>query len=192
MTRKIGPLAAALLVSALVLAGCAAESPFPTDTPSADSTATGSEPSAPVEPEATPDAEPQPEAGPLTQEETCDWASPRLASGKAVAANGQAGNLESALIGSWQHTHINDGSGYEALETTTDIRYVFPSITRMLFCQDVAGATNQAENAADMTLEGTNIVLPSAGVSYGVEKWDANTMVWKNHRDGSLYLLKRR
>lgn len=73
-----------------------------------------------------------------------------------------------------------------------DIRFVFPSTNRLLYCQDVAGATSQAENAVDVTLDGTEIVLPSPATGYGVIAWDDNTMLWKNHRDGSHYVLKRR
>ncbi len=54
------------------------------------------------------------------------------------------------------------------------------------------GATSQAENAANFTLEGTEIVLPAPANGYAVVAWDADTMVWENHRDGSHYLLQRR
>lgn len=182
--RKIGPIAVTLLISALVLAGCAAE-------PGPDG---GTQPgtSSSTSPETETEATTEPEAGPPTQEETCGWDASRLESGTATAPRDQNGDVGTALIGAWQHTHIDEGSGYEAVKPTTDIRYVFPSTTRMLYCQDVKGATNQAENAVDMTLDGLEIVLQPSGVSYGVVAWDANTMVWKNHRDGSLYLLKRR
>lgn len=182
MSRKIGPVAAALLVSALVLVGCAAEPIDDSNASSSDATAPGSDSTAPA----------APEAAPVTQEETCDWDSPRVESGAAQAPSGQSGDLATALIGAWQHTHFDSGSGYEALDSTTDIRYVFPSTDRMLYCQDVAGATSQAENAVDFTLDGTEIVLPSPATGYGVVAWDANTMLWENHRDGSMYLLTRR
>lgn len=189
--QKIGPLAVVALASTLLLVGCAPDPLF--DSPgstsqegSQDNTSTEGEPSTPVEP-ATP-AVPEPEA----QAESCDWDSPRLSSSGADAPHGQSGDLKAALIGAWQHTHIKDGADYEAVKPGTDIRYVFPSATRMLYCQDVAGATSQAENAVDLQIEGTKLVLGSSGVSYGVVAWSADTMVWKNHRDGSLYLLKRR
>lgn len=182
VSRKIGPVAAALLVSALVLVGCAAEPVDDTNSQSSDSAAPGTDSTAPAEPE----------PAPVTQEETCDWDSSRADSGSAKAPTGQSGDIATVLIGAWQHTHIDSGSGYEALAPTTDIRYVFPSTNRMLYCQDVAGATSQAENAVDITLEGTEIVLPSPATGYGVVAWDQNTMVWENHRDGSMYLLTRR
>ncbi len=182
MPRKIGPLAAALLVSALVLTGCAAEpaaEPATGANTQPDNAATpGTEPSTPAEPEATP----------VTQEESCDWATPRMDSGSASAPRGQNGDIATVLIGAWQHTHIDS----EALKPTTDIRYVFASTSRMLYCQDVAGATSQAENAADITLNGTEITLDGGASLYGIVAWDANTMVWTNHRDGTSYLLQRR
>ncbi|MEO7348392.1 MAG: hypothetical protein ABIW32_00790, partial [Terrimesophilobacter sp.] len=113
-------------------------------------------------------------------------------SGSAKAPSGREGDLAIALIGSWQHTHTDSGSGFEALKTTTDIRFVFPSTKRLLYCQDVAGATSQAENSVNISLDGAEIVLPSPASGYGVVAWDANTMVWTNNRDGSLYLLQRR
>lgn len=178
-TRKAGLVAAAILTSALMLAGCASE---PVSAPNgAGTTAPGSESSTPSESERLP----------ATQEESCDWDTGRLDSGSAKAPSGQSGELATAIIGAWQHTHIDSGSGYEALEPTTDIRFVFPSTTRMLYCQDVTGATSQAENAVDISLDGTEITLPTF-TPYGVVAWDANTMVWTNHRDGSLYLLQRR
>lgn len=185
-TRKAGRVAAAILASALVLTGCAGESFFQADAPATSSTAPASDPAAPSTPEEKPDAKP------ATQEETCNWGTARMDSGSATAPNGQSGDLATVLIGSWQHTHIDSGSGYEALKPTTDIRFVFPSTTRLLYCQDVAGATSQAENAVNISLDGTELVLPSPATGYGVVSWDANTMVWKNHRDGSLYLLQRR
>ena len=187
-TRKFGPLAAAILTSALVLTGCAGESFFEADAPVTGTTAPGNGSSTPQAPE----AEAKPEVKPVNQEETCDWGSARTNSGSTKAPSGQSGELANVLIGSWQHTHTDSGSGYEALKPTTDIRFVFPSTTRLLYCQDVAGATSQAENPANISLDGTELVLPSPATGYGVVAWDANTMVWKNNRDGSLYLLQRR
>src|SRR5699024_3078101 len=112
--------------------------------------------------------------------------------GAGSVPSGTDGSLDTVIIGAWQHTHFDTGGGYEPLGDGTDIRYIFPSTERILYCQDVAGATQQAENAADITLDGTEIVLPSPASGYNVVAWDADTMVWKNHRDGSLYLLQRR
>ena len=169
----------ALLALSIVLTGCAPE--------------VGTVIDGGPTPSATTDEVPEsPDAGPVTQEETCDWDSARLDSGSADAPNGMGEDLASTIIGSWQHTHIDEGSGYEALKNTTDIRYVFPSTTRMLYCQDVQGATHQAENAVDVKLDDTNIVLPSPATGYEVMAWTHDIMVWKNTRDGSFYLLKRR
>ncbi len=180
MSRKIAPLAAALLTAILVLAGCAAE-------PATDASMPPSGSPTPTEGITAPE-----KATPAVQDETCDWEAPRLGTGPAEAPSGQSGDFATVLIGAWQHTHFDTGSGYEALETTTDIRYVFPSTSRMLYCQDVVDATHQAENAVDISLDGLEIVLPSPATGYGAVAWDADTMVWKNNRDGSLYLLKRR
>lgn len=181
LAKRITIVCGVAVTLSLVLAGCA---------PEAD---TGGD-EASVAPSAAPsEVAETPEAEPVTQEEACDWDSPRLASGSASDVPSSSGaDLASVLIGSWQNTHIDTGSGYEALKPTRDIRYVFQSTTRMLYCQDVQGATSHAENAVDFVLDGTEIVLPSPATGYQVLAWNDDTMVWKNHRDGSLYLLKRR
>ena len=190
--RKIGFAATAVLASTLMLAGCAPTPIF--DSPSAQNSqestpsTAGGQASTPAESPTT--APPKTETP--TQEESCDWKSPRMDSGSAKAPSGQSGDLAVALIGAWQHTHTDEGAGYVALKPTTDIRFVFPSSTRMLYCQDVKGATTQAENPVDLIINGMELELGSSGVSYGVVAWDANTMVWKNNRDGSNYLLQRR
>ena len=97
-----------------------------------------------------------------------------------------------AIVGAWQHTHIDTGSGFEPLGPGTDIRFVFPSTTRLLYCQDVQGATNQAENAVDIEINGTSIVLPAPATGYEMIAWTAESMLWTNLRDGSTYLLRRR
>lgn len=201
MSRKIGIVAGVSLASILLLGGCAAGPDLggTGQSPAAESTAppAAEESTAPAPPPAPAEQKPveteSPESAPVTQEETCDWDSGRLDSGSASDAPSSPGaDLETALIGSWQHTHIDSGAGFEPLETTTDIRYVFPSTTRLLYCQDVQGATTQAENAVDMELDGQEIVLPSPATGYTATAWSADTMVWTNHRDGSVYLLKRR
>lgn len=122
----------------------------------------------------------------------CDWESERLSSEASDdAPSGEGTDFATAILGSWQHTHINEGSGFEPLKSTTDIRFVLTS-DRFLYCQDVDGATDKSEISAPLQLEGTDLVLPSPATGYAVTAWDENTMVWLNHRDGTLYLLKRR
>ena len=128
---------------------------------------------------------------PTEVDPTCDWDSPRLASGDTSEPTGEGNDLAVALLGSWQHTHINEGGGFKPLKPTTDIRFVLSSGT-FLYCQDVQGATKQGENSAPMNLEGAEIVLPSPASGYAVVAWNENTMVWINHYDDSLYLLQRR
>ena len=125
-------------------------------------------------------------------EASCDWDTPRLPNGDSsgVPTSGD-GDVAEALAGSWQHTAIDSGSGFEALDTTRDIRYVLAD-GRFLYCQDVEGATDQAENSAPLKVEGAMIVLPSPATGYEVVAWNANMMVWRNLRDDSLYLLERR
>ena len=122
---------------------------------------------------------------------TCDWDSPRLSSGDASEPSGEGDDIAVAFLGSWQHTHINEGGGFKPVKPTTDIRYVLSADT-FLYCQDVQGATKQAENSAPLILEGDEIVLPSPATGYKIVAWNENTMVWLNNRDGSLYLLQRR
>lgn len=161
---------------------------------SVDSDAEATSPATP-EPAARPDGsseqdddEPQDAPAPA-QEETCDWESPAV-SAAAEAPDGQAGDLPAVLVGAWQHTHFDTGSGYEAV--TNDIRYVFPSTERILYCQHVPGVTDHAENAVDFVLDGTAIDLPGGAPGYVVSEWDADTMVWINRADESRYLLQRR
>ena len=125
----------------------------------------------------------------LIQEETCDWDSPRV-SGSGEVPTGQDGDLAEIIVGSWQHTHIDDGGGFA--EATNDHRYVFPAPNRLLYCQDVPGITDRAENAGDITLNGTTIELPGGVYSYSVTAWNEDAMVWVTSADGSAYLLQRR
>lgn len=125
-----------------------------------------------------------------SQAEDCDWDAPRL-SAAAEPPDGQEGELAEVLVGAWQHTHTDEGSGFEAV--TNDHRYVFPSPDRMLYCQHVPGATDHAENAADVALNGTTIELPGGQYSYTITAWDAETVVWDNPVGGGyVYLLQRR
>jgi hypothetical protein len=125
-------------------------------------------------------------------EATCDWDSPRLDPGDAsgTPTSGE-GDVADAVLGSWQHVAIDSGAGFEFLDTTRDIRYVLAE-GRFLYCQDVEGATDQAENSAPLQIEGSEIVLPSPATGYVVVAWNEDTMVWRNLRDDSLYLLRRR
>lgn len=125
-----------------------------------------------------------------TQAESCDWGTPAVSGGSAAPA-GQDGDLKTVVVGAWQHTHFDTGSGWEALDSE-DIRYVFPSATRMLYCQDVPGATHQAENAADIGWDGDRIAPPGSHPGFTVVAWSDDAMVWRNHTDDSTYLLKRR
>lgn len=175
---------------ALLLTGCGAGDPAddPVTPKPENSLAQGSER---VEGGPSPDGEAdedQPEM--LAQEETCDWDSPKL-SAPAEVPEGQNGELAKLLVGSWQHTHTDEGSGFE--EVTNDHRYVFPSPDRMLYCQHVPGATEYAENAADVVLNGTAIELPGGKYAYTVTAWDDDTLVWDNPVGGRyIYLLQRR
>ena len=213
MGRRLLPLLASVTACAFLLVGCGA-SDRPQETartndspaPSAPATASSEPVAAETEPEpAASQSEPEtpssasevptatvPKASPVVQEETCDWDSAPLSGVGAVPAGPGDTELASALVGAWQHTAIDSGSGFEPLGATTDIRYVFPSTQRLLYCQDVKGATSQAENAADISLQGADIMLPGNVAGYTVTAWDAGTMVWKNNRDDSLYLLQRR
>lgn len=70
---------------------------------------------------------------------------------------------------------------------------MFPSPDRMLYCQHVPGATEYAENAADVVLNGTAIELPGGKYAYTVTAWDDDTLVWDNPVGGGyIYLLQRR
>ena len=128
---------------------------------------------------------------PLKVISTCDWDSPRLSSEDASEPTGAGDDVALAVLGSWQHTHINEGGGFKPVKLTTDIRYVLTSDT-FLYCQDVQGATEHGENSAPLVLEGDEIVLPSPATGYKIVAWNENMMVWLNHRDDSLYLLQRR
>lgn len=195
-----GAAAALVVLTTLTLTGCgeagrpAAEvvDGAPGGAQSVDSDAVPEEATSPA---AGPDGSSEPDDGephdalPVTQEETCDWESPAV-SAAAEVPDGQTGDLPTVLVGAWQHTHFDTGSGYEAV--TKDIRYVFPSTERILYCQHVPGATDHVENAADFVLDGTAIDLPGAAPGYVVSEWDADTMVWINRADESRYLLQRR
>lgn len=167
---------------ALVLTGCGTSTGHdgkteePVHTSGSESTPSQDSPAEPTEAQA--------------QEETCDWDSPKIA-GTAEAPAGQDGELADVIVGAWQHTHTDEGSGFEA--TTNDHRYVFPSPDRMLYCQHVPGATEHEENAADIVLNGTVIELPGGKYGYTVTAWDEDTLMWDNPVGGGyVYLLQRR
>ncbi|NLA09251.1 MAG: hypothetical protein GX871_03470 [Microbacteriaceae bacterium] len=192
MTLRVRSVALSILaVAALTLAGCAAEpaTRAPEPGPSQGSpTSGGGEQESELGVEG---AEAAPPLVAAVHEEDCGWGSPKLFAAPELPS-GTEGALDVVLVGAWQHTHFDTGAGYEPVGEGTDVRYVFPSTERILYCQDVEGATQQAQNAAAFTLDGTEIVLPAPASGYAVVAWDANTMVWQNHRDGSHYLLQRR
>lgn len=188
-------LAAATLpiaIGALVLAGCASvgwpgerDAAQPSVPATAGATPTEAATAAPRAPSTPPADE-----VPAVQAETCDWDVPALSAAATGVPTGQSGALDKIIIGSWQHTHYDTGAGYEA--TDNDIRYVFPAAERILYCQHVPGITDHAENAADISWDGTTIVLPGGRAGFTVTAWEADTMVWRNELDGSNYLLQRR
>lgn len=119
----------------------------------------------------------------------CDWDAERLRV-DIPAPTGQSGDLASILIGSWQHVALDDGSGFTA--PTPDIRYVFPSLDSLIYCQHLPGVTEYGESSASMTLDGTRIAPPEPHPGWEVIAWDADRMLWTNNMDGSTYLLVRR
>src|SRR5690606_103164 len=123
----------------------------------------------------------EPDDAPVVQADSCEWEAAALIGGDTSTPSGQDGDVQAAVIGAWQHTHFDTGAGYEAVEN--DIRYVFASADQLLYCQDVPGVTDQAENRAPITWEGTRIVLPGGAPGYVVESWDGDTMVWTNRLD---------
>lgn len=174
-------------VSMLALVGCAPEPGEPAPTSAA---ANDRSDASDTEPAQRPTAEPEPStaAQSVVQAESCDWETPAVSAG-SDAPTGQAGELTTVIVGAWQHTHIDSGAGFASLDQ--DIRYVFPSSERLLYCQHVPGITDYAEHAADFTLNGTAIELPGAP-GFVVSEWSSDTMVWLNRTDDSRYLLQRR
>lgn len=128
---------------------------------------------------------------PVAQEETCSWDDPVFNANAVDISSVQEGELQTVVIGSWQHTHIDEGAGYVPVDTE-DIRFVFPAADRLLYCQHVPGITEYAEFGADVTWEDTALNLPGGAPGYIVEEWADQVMVWTNRLDGSRYLLQRR
>ena len=189
-----------VVAAAMILAVCGTSdstaSAATTEAETTTETIAATETSLATVPETTTDSVDVAEAAeapePDNSEPSCDWDSERMSSngtGNVPASEGD--DVTQAVLGSWQHTHIDTGGGFEPLSPTTDIRYVLTS-DRFLYCQDVEGATDQSENSAPLKVEGIEIILPSPATGYAVATWDDNTMVWLNHRDDSLYLLQRR
>lgn len=174
-------------VAVLLLGGCAPEPVDSAAAPSPDTTA-----ESPGEtPAAEPAAEPE-HTGPREQAEDCGWSDPALDSAALPdIPTGQDGELADVIVGAWQHTHFDTGGGYETFDGK-DIRYIFPSTERILYCQHVPNITDHAENSAPITWDGTRIVLPGSAPGYIVSEWNDTTMVWINRLDDSRYLLQRR
>lgn len=181
--RLTGASAILAIGLAFALAGCA---------PALDSAEPGgaTSPSPTVSPSATPGSGTSGTEKSPEQAASCEWDSPQLPAAAAVAPKGTVGDLAIALIGSWQHTHFDSGTGFE--EVSKDIRYVFPSTEQLIYCQHVPGVTDHAENAAAYTLEGSTILPPSPHPGFEALAWSGDSMLWKNNRDGSTYLLVRR
>ncbi len=164
------------------LASCAAEDDTPPasqDVP-ADSGTTGSEETAAPE-EAASEA--------VVQAADCGWEAPRI-EGSAAAPSDAPTNLAAQLVGAWQHTHFDTGSGLEA--PLPDNRYVFPTEGGMLYCQDLPGVTDKAENATEITITGNLIQPPGGHPGFEVVAVSDDAMQWINKTDGSTYLLARR
>lgn len=115
----------------------------------------------------------------------CDWDSPKI-SGTGSEPTGMPADLQSALIGSWQHVAI-DGE-----PVSKDIRYVFPEPGVMIYCQGVPGVTDRAENQATITIDGATIHPPAPHKGFEVIALDDDTMLWTNNTLGDTYLLVRR
>ncbi|NLA64899.1 MAG: hypothetical protein GX862_02990 [Leucobacter sp.] len=188
--RVLQSLAAAIIAAAL-LSACAAEAE-----PPASGGADGAAPSAAAPSDAAAGESGESGAQPgepvvREQAETCGWELAALTAEVPELPSGQTGELQDVIIGAWQHTHFDSGSGFEQL-ANEDIRYVFPSTDRLLYCQHIPGITEHAENAASITLEATKIVLPGGHPGFVVTHWSDDTMLWNNPTDGSTYVLQRR
>lgn len=172
--RRLTSIGLALTVG-MALASCAAE---PAETPAE---------LPPLEAPAEPRTD-RPDAA--VQADSCEWDIPQVTTAAAAPPSGTAGDLATAIVGSWQHTHFDTGNGFEAV--SKDIRYVFPAADQLIYCQHVPGVTDHAEHRAAFALDGTSIVLPSPSKGYEVMAWSADSMLWLNNQDGSTYLLARR
>ena len=182
LARSLPAIAVAAAL-ALTVAGCVGP-PVGTEQPPA---AVSEAPSGPTA--TAPAAGPTDEPADREVADSCEWDSDAPAS-DAQAPTGEDGDLASVLIGSWQHTHFDSGEGWEA--TDNDIRYVFVSTDRMLYCQHVPGVTEHAENRVDISLMGSVIQPPSPHPGFEVLAYSTDRMVWLNNFDGSTYLLVRR
>ncbi len=182
-------LLAGLLALVLALSGCSGSSSDDAGSKPTTAVADSGEGDEAVADESTPDASPTPQA--RQQAESCDWSSAALPRSIPSSIPTAAGaDIGSALVGAWQHTHFDSGSGYVALKDE-DIRFVFPSSGRLLYCQHVPGATQRAERSTDVALKDNAIVIAGAP-GYVVSAWNDQTMVWINRADNSRYLLQRR
>lgn len=185
MNRLAHRLARVALVSLIALGVSGCVGPPMSGVPSASTPPDSQEPAAS---ETDAPAEPTGPAGPVEQAASCEWDIPAITAA-AAAPTGQDGELATVLIGSWQHTHIDSGDGWETLDK--DIRYVFPAPGQLIYCQHVPGITDHAENSTTHTLEGT-LIAPPSHKGFDATAWSADRMVWTNNYDGSRYLLARR
>ncbi|MGB3413570.1 MAG: hypothetical protein WBA28_02520 [Microbacteriaceae bacterium] len=99
-------------------------------------------------------------------------------------------DLAKNLIGAWQLTHINTGAGLEPV--SADIRYIFPAEGQMIYCQNVPGVTDHAEQSTTITIERTRISPPGSHKGFEVLLMDDTSMAWVNNTDSSSFLLVRR
>lgn len=149
------------------------------DTPAVDEAGDdGADEAAPEDEADSGDPAPSPPAA------DCAWDAPKASGGSAP--NGRDGDLAAALIGAWQFV-ASDGEPIDQ-----DIRYVFHSDTEVLYCQDVPGITDRAENPATYRLEGDVIVMNDGAATFTALDWSADTMTWTNDLLGDTFLLVRR
>ena len=180
--RKHLVLVIPVIVSGLLF-GCASE-PALVETPESS---TGTTPTSAPESATAAPVETEPNA--VSQEASCGWdVGPATWSGEMPGR--QPDSLVPGIVGAWQHTHVNDGGGMKPV--SGDIRYIFPSENEMIYCQDIPGITDKAEQPTLITIADNRISPPAPHPGFDVMLMDENTMVWINNLDGSSYVLVRR
>lgn len=112
---------------------------------------------------------------------------------QSVAAETTTSQVDKdVVIGTWQHTRIsktpNDQG--EPLSSTTKISWTFEADGTGTYSQTVPVIQNTQKAPFKWTLEGNTLTL-NGKTKYTVEKFDEDSMVWKNHLLGDYFHVKR-
>ncbi len=102
--------------------------------------------------------------------------------------------LRQTMIGTWEHTHIEDGGEREPMEST-EVTYTFREDGTGVYHQVVKSVGMENENPFKWQLEGRNIRLDlekgGKTTYFRAEKWESDEMKWFNYMMSDHYIVQK-